>query len=293
MVAFARNANGLASTIRTDDRVSIVEGDAYTASDVERAIAGDGDPVDAVVTVLAQRSEGPDDLLTEAGRHILSAMNQHGVERAVGDADRHSPGRLRRPARFVTLVGAGVREEGESVSLGGRTMGALLKLLARSVLEDARDQVELLEDSDTRWTVVRAPRLTEDAHTGEFRHGTNLSLGMRDTAARANVAEYTASRSPSVPVLRALTIPPVAFLSALGAGGATVVYWLLGRFGSGVDPTFVRVAAGALLLSFVPDVALLALDPAATPLAVVVLMAMHVVVAAVSVGLLVYWRAER
>ena len=69
-------------------------------------------------------------------------------------------------------------------------MGALLKLLARSVLEDARDQVERVKGSDTRWTVVRGPRLTEDAHTGEFRHGTDLSLGMRDTAARANVADF-------------------------------------------------------------------------------------------------------
>lgn len=172
VVAFVRDTTGLSSSVRNDDRVSIVEGDAYTAADVERAIAGDGDPVDAVVSVLAQRSEGPDDLLTGAGRHILAAMNQHGVE------------------RFVTLVGAGVREEGESVSLGGRMMGVLLKLLARSVLEDARDQVELVRDSDTRWTVVRGPRLTEDAHTGEFRHGTDLSLGMRDTAGRANVAAF-------------------------------------------------------------------------------------------------------
>ena len=172
VVAFVRDATGLPSTLRNDDRVSIVEGDAYTGEGVERAIAGDSDPVDAVVSVLAQSSEGPDDLLTEAGRHMLAAMDQHGVE------------------RFVTLVGAGVREDGESVSLGGRMMGALLKLLARSVLEDARDQVELIKDSDTRWTVVRGPRLTEDAHTGEFRHGTDLSLGMRDTAARANVAEF-------------------------------------------------------------------------------------------------------
>jgi hypothetical protein len=69
-------------------------------------------------------------------------------------------------------------------------MGALLKLLARSVFEDARNHVEMVRDSDTRWTVVRAPRLTDDTHTGEFRHGTDLSLGVRDTAARANVAEF-------------------------------------------------------------------------------------------------------
>jgi len=93
------------------------------------------------------------------------------------------------------------------------------------------------------------------------------------------------------PGFRALTIPPVAFLSALGAGGATLVYWLLRRYVGVTDRTFVRLAGGVLLLSFLPDVALLAVDPSATPLAVVLLMAMHVVVAAVAVGLLVYWRA--
>ena len=172
VVAFARDAADLSSMLRNDDRVSTVEGDAYTGEGVDRAIAGDGDPVDAVVSVLGQPSDGPDDLLTEAGKHMLAAMNQRDVK------------------RLVTLVGAGVREEGESVSFGGRVMNALLKLLAGSVLEDARTHVESIKRSDTRWTVVRGPRLTEDAHTGEFRHGTDLSLGMRDTAARANVADF-------------------------------------------------------------------------------------------------------
>lgn len=95
------------------------------------------------------------------------------------------------------------------------------------------------------------------------------------------------------PEFQALTIPPVAFLSALGAGGATVIYWILGRYVSDPDRTFVRVAAGVLLLSFFPDVALLQFDPAATPVAVVILMTTHVVVAAASVGLLVYWRTEQ
>lgn len=134
-------------------------------------------------------------------------------------------------------------------------------------------------------------------------------------------AEHTTTRSPSVPVrgglavvlavlanavlvvgvgaldlapeFRALTLPPVAFLSALGAGGATVVYWLLGRYVKEVDRTFLRVAGAVLVLSFVPDVALLAIDPAATVLGVVVLILMHVIVAGVSVGTLVYWGRER
>ena len=172
VVAFVRDPTGLPEAMRADDSITVVEGDAYSGEGVERAIGGDGDSVDAVVSVLGQGSDGPDDLLTEAGRHMLVAMDEYGV------------------TRLVTLVGAGVREEGESVSLGGKVMGALLKLLARSVLEDARDHVEMVRDSDTRWTVIRGPRLTEDAHTGEFRHGTDLTLGIRDTAARANVAEF-------------------------------------------------------------------------------------------------------
>jgi hypothetical protein len=81
----------------------------------------------------------------------------------------------------------------------------------------------------------------------------------------------------------ALAYPPVVFLSAAGAVGATVVYALLARRGGDYDRTFRRVAAAVLVVSFVPDVALLVADPAATVPAVVVLMVMHVVVAAASV----------
>lgn len=90
-----------------------------------------------------------------------------------------------------------------------------------------------------------------------------------------------------------MRIQPVAFLSAVGVAGATAVYWALSRYLTDSDRTFVRVAAVVLLISFVPDIALLAVDPAATPLAVIVLMVMHVVVAVASVGTLVYWTRRR
>ena len=95
------------------------------------------------------------------------------------------------------------------------------------------------------------------------------------------------------PDFRALTLPPIVFLSALGSVGATVTYGLLARYVEDVDRTFVRVAVAVLVLSFVPDVALLAFDPAATVLGVVLLVIMHVVVAIVAVGTLVYWGRER
>lgn len=91
------------------------------------------------------------------------------------------------------------------------------------------------------------------------------------------------------PGFQPLSVPPVVFLTAAGAVGATVVYGLLGRFVDDVNRAFVRIAGVVLLLSFVPDIGLLVADPAATVPGVVVLMVMHVIVAGVAVGALVYW----
>ena len=89
------------------------------------------------------------------------------------------------------------------------------------------------------------------------------------------------------PDFRALTVPPVAVLSALGAIGATAVYWVLDRSVDRPARTFRRVAIATLVVSFLPDLALLAIDEAATVTGVVVLMVMHAVVAIVAIELLV------
>ncbi len=163
VVAFARSRDGV--TIE-DDALAVVEGDAYAGEGVAAAVEG----ADAVVSVLGQSDEGPDDLLTVAGDEVLAAMADHGVD------------------RFVTLVGAGIREEGESVSLSGKVMGALLKALARDVLEDARNHVERVRATDFDWTVVRVPRLTDGEGTGDYRAG-DIDLGF-ESVARADVARF-------------------------------------------------------------------------------------------------------
>jgi putative NADH-flavin reductase len=164
VVAFARDPGDVDET---HDELAVVVGDAYTGGNVAEAVAG----ADAVISVLGQTSDGPDRLLTVAGGHVLDAMAAQGVD------------------RYVTLVGAGVRTPSDTVSLGGKVMGTALKLLAGEVLEDAKAHVEEVRDSDVRWTVIRAPRLTDGIHTGEYRHG-DLSLGVRDSISRADVADF-------------------------------------------------------------------------------------------------------
>ena len=150
----------------SEERVTVVEGDVYTGRGVTEAV----EDADAVVSVLGQTDGSPDDLLDVAGKHIIGAMNEAGV------------------SRFVTLVGAGVREEGEKVSLGGKVMGVLLRLLARSVLEDAKHHVETVEKTDFAWTVVRVPRLGEGSPSEEYRAG-DIDLGF-DAVDRADVAMF-------------------------------------------------------------------------------------------------------
>lgn len=83
-----------------------------------------------------------------------------------------------------------------------------------------------------------------------------------------------------------LSVAPVTGLTVLGAVGATLVYRLVARRSATPDRTFTIVAAVVLGLSFLPDLALLRVDPAAAVPAVVVLMAMHVVVAVICVVVL-------
>ena len=146
------------------DALTVVEGDAYAGTGVRETVRG----TDAIVSVLGQGEGSPGDLLTVAGGHVLEAMETEDV------------------SRYLTLVGAGVREEGESLSMGDRMMGVALKLLARDVLEDASAHVEDIRERDLAWTVLRVPRLTEGDSIGSYRAG-DIRLGF-DAIDRADVA---------------------------------------------------------------------------------------------------------
>ena len=122
-------------------------------------------------------------------------------------------------------------------------------------------------------------------------------IGAFDLAARGAVA-LVLSVVGTVVVLEAVlagdlvepfdatAVQPVVLLTTLAVVGATVVYGVLTRRSPTPDRTFVRVAAIVLVLSFVPDLALLELDPEATASGVALLAFLHVVVAVICVTVL-------
>jgi len=80
------------------------------------------------------------------------------------------------------------------------------------------------------------------------------------------------------------TVAPYTIGGVVLAG---VAYWIVSRFARDPRTAYVRLSAVALVLSWIPDLALLAInEPGATVAAVGSLMAMHAVSAAVVVGLL-------
>jgi hypothetical protein len=80
-------------------------------------------------------------------------------------------------------------------------------------------------------------------------------------------------------------LPRYVLFTVIGVIGATVVFAVLARMSQRPIPIFQRVAVVVLLLSFIPDLAMLFTDavPGATVPGVVTLMVMHVVAAVVAI----------
>jgi len=91
----------------------------------------------------------------------------------------------------------------------------------------------------------------------------------------------------AVPQTVHLTYPRVIVFTAVGAAAGVIVFAALRSRVADPASTFRKVAVVALVLSLVPDVGLISADPTVTPAVAVVLMAMHVVAAAVTVEALV------
>ncbi|WP_164974653.1 NAD(P)-dependent oxidoreductase [Halegenticoccus tardaugens] len=172
VVAFVRDSaafdvedDGL--VVADGGHLSVVEGDVLDSDAVSRAVDG----ADVVFSVLGHARGSPNDVLSVAADHIVEAMEARGVP------------------RLIVLSGAAVRTNKDPSSLGARAMTGLVKLVPGDLFADSKRYVGRVAESDLEWVVVRAPRLTEGEHTGDYRVG-YLKLGPRATVSRADVADF-------------------------------------------------------------------------------------------------------
>ena len=116
-----------------------LQGDILDAEGIASAVKG----VDAVISVLGPSNNKPEFVISKGMENILKAMSQHQVR------------------RLIISAGAGVREPQDKPKLIDRFFGLVLNLLSKNVVADMKQVVQMVKTSDTDWTIVRVPRLTD------------------------------------------------------------------------------------------------------------------------------------
>jgi putative NADH-flavin reductase len=131
------------------DHLRVVQGDALDPVAVANAISGHR----AVLSALGARDLKKTDLLSRALPNILDGMRRHLVTRLI-------------------VLGAAGAQPGY-----GRYQNALTNILfwvgkttlLRNPFADQRAQERILASSEIDYTIVRAPRLTDEPFTGKYR----------------------------------------------------------------------------------------------------------------------------
>ncbi len=150
-----------------NERLHVVEGDIQDAAKVLATVTG----ADAVLSALGPTSNQAEFAVSKGMGNIIAAMRQAGVK------------------RLIVTAGAGVRDPMDQPKLIDNVIVAALKLLNGNVLADMQGAVEQVQTSGLDWTIVRGPRLTDDAPTGHIRAG-GVGKDIGTSLARADFAAF-------------------------------------------------------------------------------------------------------
>lgn len=164
VTAFARTP----AKLPAHERVQAIKGTLDDAGKISEAVKGS----DAVLSLLGPSTKPADALQLASGyRHIIGAMQAHGVDRLVvtGTSIISAPGDGRN-ARITSMV-------------------TLLRLLQKPTYNAIRGMGDLVRGSGLAWTIVRLPFLSDGPATETVNAG---PLGKRGSLrlSRANAAAF-------------------------------------------------------------------------------------------------------
>jgi putative NADH-flavin reductase len=129
------------------------------------------DGADAVISGVGPRGRKDGPVASGSTRSILTAMTKTGVLRFVA----------------VSAAPLGPAAPDESF-LNRRILLPLINAFAADVYADLRVMEADIEGSDTEWTIVRPPKLTNGSLTGRYRTAVGGTVSRGYTISRADVA---------------------------------------------------------------------------------------------------------
>ena len=159
VTAFTRSASRVD---RSDANLSVAQGDVMDAGAVAAAVAGH----DAAIIVLGSNGLRDKTTLADGTRHIVAGMSQHNV------------------GRLVVLSAAGVGESWGQIPLLARI---LFKTMLRNIYADHIAQEQVVRESSSDWTIVRAAILKDEPATGSYTPGNTGKVGHIN---RADLADF-------------------------------------------------------------------------------------------------------
>ena len=149
--------------------LQVMQGDISNPIQVEETI----NATEAVIDLIGPGKGSLPDLQRTATRHIIQAMKQNEVKRLI----------------VLASLPFGILDENDKPAFMSRVMMVLVKNLMGAMVEDAREHIDLIKQSDLDWTVVRAPGLSDQSSQGKYRVG-SLDANTGKSIARADVAAF-------------------------------------------------------------------------------------------------------
>ncbi len=125
------------NTLEPHKQLTTIQCDATNADDLSNLLTGQ----DVVVSFIGHVKGSPAHVQADAMRTLVAVMKTHGMR------------------RVVSLTGTGVRVAGDHISLVDRVLNLGVSAVDPARINDGRDHVRVLEESDLDWTIVRVLKL--------------------------------------------------------------------------------------------------------------------------------------
>lgn len=152
----------------SDTNLKIIKGDVLRPTTFEDALKEKG----AVISCLGSTGKEPTTVYSQGVSNIADAMGKAGIK------------------RIICMSAAAVVVPANSSFITKFVVKNILQRLFKYIYTDMLLMEEMLVKSDLDWTIIRAPRLTNNKPTTKYRIAINEHLNGLSSISRADLADY-------------------------------------------------------------------------------------------------------